>query len=447
MALVTSSLDNISDTSPDPETETGYDVTVEVAVTITLLVFLAILGTIGNSIVVHVYLRKRDSLVSTYFILVLAFVDLVTCSLVIPATVVMEYLRYMIHYDILCRSYKFLIASNIPFSALIMVAIAVDRYLCICHPFLRVLTIYRAKLITGALALYSAALGIVVALTAGVYTKQGVNDDDYYSMEHMNNSYASGSDIYAAVTLPSSDNGGHTLSSQLHTVNASDDATYKHRYELVNWGLCYENNLILSDDFQWYFQKFYTAMYLVCFLVVIVLYTLIYHSVLARRQRRLKQQSKSQPLVENNPDQLIVKQGCDNNLVVNTSSDTAQTSLQRSPLKANGDCNESGQNGAMAKEKKPQLHAAKSIKREKLMRMANIRTAAMLFVVTLVFVVTFLPSFLMTNKVIPYNLIVFYLYFANNVANPVIYSFMNQLFREDLRKIFCAEMTPTRVSL
>ena len=59
--------------------------------------------------------------------------------------------------------------------------------------------------------------------------------------------------------------------------------------------------------------------------------------------------------------------------------------------------------------------------------MANLRTAVMLFVVTVVFVITFLPAFLMALKLIPYNIIVFYFYFANNVANPVIYSFMNQV--------------------
>jgi len=53
----------------------------------------------------------------------------------------------------------------------------------------------------------------------------------------------------------------------------------------------------------------------------------------------------------------------------------------------------------------------------------------MLFVVTVVFVVTFLPAFLMVLKLVPYNIIVFYFYFANNVANPVIYSFMNRVHR------------------
>jgi len=69
-------------------------------------------------------------------------------------------------------------------------------------------------------------------------------------------------------------------------------------------------------------------------------------------------------------------------------------------------------------------------------RMANVKTAAMLFVVTVVFIVTYLPAFLMALDIVPYSMVVFYMYFANNVANPVIYSFMNPNFREDTKRLF-----------
>ena len=42
---------------------------------------------------------------------------------------------------------------DIPFSLFIMVAIAVDRYLCICRPFTRLLTVRRAKMTVVALNL------------------------------------------------------------------------------------------------------------------------------------------------------------------------------------------------------------------------------------------------------------------------------------------------------
>jgi cholecystokinin A receptor len=67
---------------------------------------------------------------------------------------------------------------------------------------------------------------------------------------------------------------------------------------------------------------------------------------------------------------------------------------------------------------------------------ANIRTAAMLFVVTAVFIVAFLPAWLMAHKLVPYNMVIFYGYFAYNVANPIVYAFMNKTFRRDLKDVF-----------
>lgn len=59
----------------------------------------------------------------------------------------------------------------------------------------------------------------------------------------------------------------------------------------------------------------------------------------------------------------------------------------------------------------------------------------MLFVVTVVFVVTFMPALAMTVGLIGTNFIIFYLYFVNNAANPIIYSFMNQNFRKQLWRL------------
>ena len=67
---------------------------------------------------------------------------------------------------------------------------------------------------------------------------------------------------------------------------------------------------------------------------------------------------------------------------------------------------------------------------------ANIRTAVMLFIVTIVFLIAFLPAWLMAHELVTYNMIVFYMYFIYNVANPIIYAFMNNSFRDDLQNIF-----------
>jgi len=52
-----------------------------------------------------------------------------------------------------------------------MVAIAVDRYLCICHPWLsaQLMNQSRAKLVVMALAVFAAAIGVCVSLMYGVF--------------------------------------------------------------------------------------------------------------------------------------------------------------------------------------------------------------------------------------------------------------------------------------
>ncbi|ESN96171.1 hypothetical protein HELRODRAFT_189138 [Helobdella robusta] len=103
--------------------------------------------------------------VSTFFIIVLALVDLTTCLLLIPGTIYMEYFDFYTFNDFVCKSYLMFNSSMIHFSALIMVAIALERYFCICHPFLRLLSLFRAKILLALLATAATTIGIFIALT------------------------------------------------------------------------------------------------------------------------------------------------------------------------------------------------------------------------------------------------------------------------------------------
>jgi hypothetical protein len=67
---------------------------------------------------------------------------------------------------------------------------------------------------------------------------------------------------------------------------------------------------------------------------------------------------------------------------------------------------------------------------------AEVKMATMLFAVTVVFALTFLPGSAMIFKLIPYNKSVFNMYFFNFVANPIIYSFMSNSFRKQLKGLF-----------
>lgn len=73
------------------------------------------------------------------------------------------------------------------------------------------------------------------------------------------------------------------------------------------------------------------------------------------------------------------------------------------------------------------------------MRVANVKTAFTLFIVTLVFILAFLPSWLMALKIVRMQVIVFYTHYTYNVVNPLIYAFLNQNFKTELRRIFRCE--------
>ena len=66
-----------------------------------------------------------------------------------------------------------------------MTAIAVDRYLCICHPWLsaELMSQSRAKLVVAALALFATAIGVCVSLMYGVFRPIHL-PTDYQNLTH-----------------------------------------------------------------------------------------------------------------------------------------------------------------------------------------------------------------------------------------------------------------------
>ena len=440
--------DGVNDTLSGAHDDKMDTERIQLYVVMGIMSFLSAMGTAGNALVLYVFSQKKDKLVSTLFILVLAFVDFITCLIVIPYTIYMEYVDFVVDFDAVCKTYQFLITSNIPFSAMIMVAIAVDRYFCICHPFLRALNIFRAKVMVAALALLAICLGICVSLMYGVYDNLLINV------------YGNNTNVTGATIMDQLDRGelihnitkdkgigpnsftleyhstGMTTQDHIDYVNDTSTLVPTRQIQMVRFfGVCSANELILNTTFIWYFQKFYTALYLVCLIIVIVLYILIYRSVLARRTKRAKQKSKSLPLIQMSSDRTIDTTTEETQLTVATETNGATVTPPPPCVVKNGGMSKAALRAREKELKEREKQRRKSMKKDR-NRMANLKTAAMLFVVTVVFIITFCPAFLMANSVIPYNIIVFYMYFANNVANPVIYSFMNKNFRDDLKKLF-----------
>lgn len=433
-----------------------------VLVVMVILGVLSVTGAAGNALVLYVFARKRDRLVSTLFIIVLAYVDFVTCVVIMPMTMYMEYFDFHVTSDFLCRIYQFLITSNIPFSALIMVAIAVDRYLSICHPFLRALNPARAKAIIGALVAFAVALGLCVSLMFSVYGVDEMADVTTTTIIAKDESGSRSSELFSRSWSVGQNEraSSRVMNNRRETRHQWIPETTEHQWSVpistgnqprppgmvivvINKGHCATSDLIIGAEIQYYYQKFYTTMFPVCLLVVVALYALIYRSVLGRRARRQSQKSQALPLI------VSLRSGSQS--TAQTTVDEASLITDEGRVTNSGDedpANGGGGGGSRSRtrggfniRKRLAARGRGSSRRKQTSasdgnRLANLKTAAMLFVVTVTFVVTFLPAFLMAMSIVPYNMVVFYLYFANNVANPVIYSFMNKNFRQDLKQIF-----------
>jgi len=245
--------------------------------------------------------------------------------------------------------------------------------------------------------------------------------------------------------------------------SSADDATSSGNDVTASGAHCGLTDAILSNEFALLYQKVYTALFLACLIVVVVLYVLIYQSVLARRTKRQRQKNATLSLVTSQTELVTSRppkstaaayarrsvDNCDDKEGMVVVDEEALSSypavlLTTAIVTMEPDVSRiSYASGRVLVAAAPAAPRAcrrnSSVTRD---RIANIKTAAMLFVVTVVFIVTYLPAFLMALEFIPNNIVIFYIYFANNAANPVIYSFMNQNFRNDVTKLFCKQATP-----
>ena len=534
----------------------------------------SVIGTTGNAFVLYVFSRKKDKNTSTIFILALASIDFVTCLFLIPFTIVVEFMYKRINSDIMCKVYQFFITSHVPFSAFIMVAIAFDRYFCICRPWMKFLDIKFAKRIIVSLLIFSLSLGLITSLAYGVYHRNPTiyknitfervnisfdvnrsesNPSKTYSINTPHDFYNCSAEISMKCKHSISK---YKLSEVIGEVNQNTSSS-RSQTDFVFTGFCYPNEVILSKEFRAVYQTFYASLFLIAFIIVFSLYALIYKSILLRRSKKLQSSlsykyssgKKSTLLTcmfsrqENAPEQVQMvpcntnlnnqkrgskMTGSDSslepmstatcltsthgltNVEIQTDNDTMirkessrslsfnNKNLSDEVIKEESE-NSSSVEGVASKikitpndlsvpaeaikkpKKRPKRNrrflkslgkkgdTSKNINKRIVVtdvengsiaqpdnykvttynicrkdtrksvrekhRLANIKTAGILFIVTIVFIIAFLPAWLMAIKLIPPNMIVFYTYFIYNVANPVIYAFFNQAFQQEMKTV------------
>nr|KAG5704408.1 hypothetical protein BaRGS_031114 [Batillaria attramentaria] len=411
------------DTLPPPNTTavngTEYTVdSVHIAL-YTMLSLFSVVGVIGNAIAFYIFFLRRNSGTSVIFILALAGTDFVTCLVTIPFTIVFEAVRYNLRYDIVCKMYFFFICSTIPYSSFIMAAIAFDRYFCICHPFMHVFTIPRARLIVLCLAIPAFSFGIITGMTYGIYMVHDALVTNGSVLVNTNVSVQLATDGFGNPfpLVSIHDTGalktGFLLESQIELDRGNDSKVYDvmiHRQMLHNTE-CVKNYIYFDDDFQMWYHYIYTSCYVLCFFIVIVLYVLIYRFIHARRAMKAKRRKKKYYTSVANTEPHVPTQAAPRE------AETAMTELT-----GNGGFHKKGQSRMATSER---INNNKNNTNNNNKNNTNNNNNN--------YTNNTNNNNNVNNKRLMLN--VFYFYFVYNVANPFIYAFMNQSFREDLKKL------------
>ncbi|XP_071123233.1 thyrotropin-releasing hormone receptor-like [Mytilus edulis] len=114
-------------------------------VPIVYLTILCILGTIGNLLIMYVYLIKfRRKATHRTFIVALAIADFLVCSFAIPFEIFQMTREYTFNAEWLCKFFRMFKNSFTLSSALILIGLSVNRYRSICYPLKTQLTYCQA---------------------------------------------------------------------------------------------------------------------------------------------------------------------------------------------------------------------------------------------------------------------------------------------------------------
>lgn len=139
---------------------------VDVILMTSLLSLAAVIGAIGNALVILVCYRYPSTKSTQTFVLALAVADLVVSTFIVPFRIITYHIRLP---EIACKATEGAIYMACHQSNYLLTLIAIDRYFAICRPTSGLLTRRRAKLLIVITVFLSAAFATPAALMAGIY--------------------------------------------------------------------------------------------------------------------------------------------------------------------------------------------------------------------------------------------------------------------------------------
>lgn len=125
---------------------------------ISLVAVFMLLGMFGNPLVAYYYGCRAKATSSYHFIVALSVFDLITCCISMPLEIVDMRHSFKFDNSIACKLLRFVNYFASISSGCILIAIAVDRYRKICHPFNKQITLKATKIIIVIVCLFSAGV-------------------------------------------------------------------------------------------------------------------------------------------------------------------------------------------------------------------------------------------------------------------------------------------------
>ncbi|XP_064599413.1 cholecystokinin receptor type A-like [Liolophura sinensis] len=124
---------------------------------VTYMVILMLVGIVGNGLVILVYQRKKIKTTANVFMLSLAWLDLLSCVLLHPYAIFKLCHPLDQWWTTVCKVFEFLVHTTFCSSVCLLTVIAIDRYLAVC----RALSFIRAQRVSYVMVGIGIAVGCV----------------------------------------------------------------------------------------------------------------------------------------------------------------------------------------------------------------------------------------------------------------------------------------------
>ena len=298
------------------------------------------------------------------------------------------------------------------YSMFLLMLVAVERYFAVCKPFYKIMNKKRSINLTLLTGFLSICIGVPAGILAGDYVSVCVFESISY--------------CYTGV--------------------CNED------------GNDYRN---ISEMGSYVYYGFLCVAYLSLLVCVIVVYSLVFctlyrrfykpkkkarHNIKVVHKVVIKSQSKVHPEIQSSVNcsvsviqQDIQSQASPPDEVKKGVMNLASDEIEKAKISENNETTEIYEtNLDCPGEQTTSVNVEKANVRE-IRGLSHKRAAKMLLLVTVVFLVTWIPFFLMKLHVIPNVITIRLSFFLSNMLNPIIYSLFSKQFRENVRKLFNGE--------